>query len=102
MTDNHRGAQWISQGENAKTAEIERNREHRCHALGCTVPVPPQMLMCRTHWFKVPKPLRQAVWSLYQRGQEVTKTPTPEYLAAARRAIDAVAEREGRTQGVLL
>lgn len=76
--------------------------EHRCHAAGCTAVVPPAMLMCRMHWFMVPKPLRQAVWRLYRRGQEVTKDPTPDYLAVARAAIDAVAQREGRTQGALL
>ncbi|HEV2185919.1 MAG TPA: hypothetical protein VGR70_01850 [Stellaceae bacterium] len=67
---------------------------HHCHALHCEEEVPPQMLMCRRHWFLVPKPLRQEVWRLYQRGQERTKTPTPEYLEAARRAINAVAARE--------
>ena len=73
---------------------------HRCHAIGCEAEVPPTMLMCRAHWFAVPKPLRKDVWRLYRRGQEITKDPSPEYLAAARAAIDAVARREGR-QGVL-
>lgn len=69
---------------------------HRCHAIGCDAQVPPAMLMCRAHWFAVPKPLRQEVWRLYRRGQEITKDPSPEYLAAARAAVDAVAASEGR------
>ena len=27
--------------------------KHTCHAKGCPVPVPPEMLMCRRHWFAV-------------------------------------------------
>jgi hypothetical protein len=68
---------------------------HRCHAIGCELEVPPNLLLCRRHWFMVPKPLRKEVWRLYRPGQEVSKTPTPEYLVAAKAAIDAVAEREG-------
>lgn len=69
---------------------------HHCHAIGCEVEIPPAMLMCRGHWFAVPKPLRKEVWRLYRRGQEVTKDPSPEYLAAAHAAIAAVAAKEGR------
>ncbi len=74
---------------------------HRCHALGCTVEVPPAMLMCKRHWFCVPKALRREVWRLYRKGQEETKDPSPEYLEAARAAIAAVAAAEGH-QGSLL
>lgn len=69
---------------------------HRCHAKGCQFVVPPKRLMCRKHWFMVPHPLRQAVWDHYRLGQEVTKDPSAEYLEAARLAIEAVAEKEGR------
>lgn len=48
----------------------------------------------------VPKPLRQAVWRLYRKGQEQDKRPSPEYLEAAKAAIAAVAARE--PQGRLL
>jgi hypothetical protein len=44
----------------------------------------------------VPKHLRDAVWAEYRPGQEITKTPTAEYLAVMRAAIDAVAEKEAR------
>jgi hypothetical protein len=54
------------------------------------------MLMCSRHWRGVPSELQQAVWRHYRRGQEIDKRPTPEYLAAAKAAIDAVAAKEGR------
>lgn len=60
---------------------------HVCHAHGCTTSVPPSMFMCRRHWYSVPKPLRDAIWREYQRGQENTKTPTARYMAVQRRAV---------------
>jgi len=36
---------------------------------------------CAPHWFKLPKPLRDGVWKYYRPGQEITKTPSQEYLA---------------------
>jgi len=63
---------------------------HLCHAKRCRTKVPPAMLMCKRHWYMVPKPLRDSVWSTYVPGQEMTKTPTQEYLDAARAAIEAV------------
>lgn len=67
---------------------------HRCHARGCEEIVPPHLLICRKHWFMVPKPLRKEVWRTYRKGQEATRDPSPDYLVAARRAIDVVAARE--------
>ncbi len=68
---------------------------HVCHALKCNVPVPPAMLMCRKHWFMVPKSLRDEVWRTYRKGQEIMKDPTGEYLMAMNAAINAVADKEG-------
>ncbi len=67
---------------------------HRCHARGCTTEVAARLLMCRKHWRMVPRDLQRGVWAHYVDGQEVRKDPTPEYLEAADRAIDAVAEKE--------
>jgi hypothetical protein len=53
--------------------------------------------MCGRHWRMVPQDLRAAVWATHRPGQETTKDPSPEYLAATRRAIDAVADKESRT-----
>lgn len=64
---------------------------HTCHAIACDVEVPPAMLMCKSHWFRVPLKLRNRVWAEYHNG--ITKA----YCAAAKAAVTAVAEAEGRT-----
>lgn len=64
---------------------------HTCHAIACNVLVPPEMLMCKSHWFRVPLGLRSKVWAEYRKG--VTKA----YCAVAKAAVIAVAEKEGRT-----
>lgn len=74
-------------------------RAHSCHADGCTVAVPPRLLMCARHWRMVPSDLKLGVWATYQPGQERldgTAPVTADYLDAARAAIDAVARIEGR------
>lgn len=67
---------------------------HHCHAQGCEVEVPPSKLMCANHWRMVPRELQRCVWNFYRDGQEVDKKPSPEYVKAARAAIDSVALQE--------
>ena len=43
----------------------------------------------------VPGDLRRVVWATYRKGQEIDKRPSDSYLEAQRRAVLAVAEREG-------
>lgn len=74
---------------------------HHCHATGCLVRVNPEMLMCRRHWFMVPKALRDMVWSTYRR-QCDDMNPSAAYCQAAKAAVTVVAEREGRTPDVRL
>lgn len=69
--------------------------KHLCHAIGCTVAVPPSKLMCLKHWRMVPKALQHAVWEHYVPGQERRKDPSRDYLVAALAAVEAVAEKEG-------
>lgn len=38
---------------------------------------------CKTHWYNLPKFLRDEVWKAYVPGQEISKTPSSEYLAVA-------------------
>lgn len=52
------------------------------------------MFMCRRHWAMLPKVNKDAIWANYVPGQERRKDPTPEYLAAAMAAINALAEIE--------
>lgn len=70
---------------------------HTCHAIACDKSVPPEILMCRPHWFSVPWSLRARVWSTYRDGQCDTFDPTSAYCQAAKAAVIAVAEKEGRT-----
>lgn len=65
--------------------------KHTCHAQGCEKVVPEKMFMCSTHWFMVNKGLRDRIWVAYRVGQEVDKKPSAEYLATAKKCIDAVA-----------
>lgn len=68
-----------------------RRRNHTCHARGCKVHVPPEMLMCRRHWALVPRDIRRAVWAAYVPGQcDLDPPPSKEWHAAADAAIDAV------------
>jgi hypothetical protein len=39
---------------------------------------------CRTHWFKLPKHLRDRVWATYRPGQEISKDPSAAYLKVSR------------------
>ena len=57
---------------------------HLCHWPDCGKPVPPKMWGCREHWFTLPKRLRDLIWDAYVPGQEITKTPSAAYLAAAK------------------
>ena len=72
------------------------NHSHTCHAVGCKTTIPPEMLMCRRHWFMVPKTLRDRVWSTYRQGQCDDWNPSAEYCQAAKSAVIAVAKAEGR------
>ena len=64
---------------------------HTCHWPGCELEVPPKMWGCKKHWFMLPKPLRDEIWATYRPGQEITKTPSPDYLVAARKVRDWIA-----------
>ena len=68
---------------------------HSCHATGCCVPVPPARLMCRRHWFSLPKTLRDSIWATYRPGQCDDKSPSVKYCRAAKAAVIYIARREG-------
>lgn len=61
-----------------------QTRNHTCHWPGCGDQVPPAMWGCRTHWYKLPKRLRDKIWAAYAPGQEVSMRPSRAYLEAAR------------------
>jgi hypothetical protein len=70
---------------------------HNCPATGCTLNVSAGKLLCRSHWFTVPKALRDAVWDAWRGG---IGAGSPSHRAACADAIEAVnhriAERTGR------
>lgn len=68
-----------------------QTRNHTCHWPGCKAQVPPAMWGCRTHWRKLPRSLRAKIWRTFVPGQEVTMTPSDEYLAAAREVQEWIA-----------
>lgn len=57
---------------------------HHCHWPGCTTPVPPKLWGCYVHWYMLPAKLRSKIWRYYVPGQEITKTPSPEYIETAK------------------
>lgn len=69
---------------------------HTCHAIACSKKVKPAMMMCKKHWFMVPLAIRNQVWAHYRSGQEGDWRPSKEYCEAAKAALRAVAEKEGR------
>lgn len=56
---------------------------HHCHWPDCKETVPPSMWGCMKHWFILPKRLRDEVWRTYRAGQEVSKTPSRDYIIVA-------------------
>jgi hypothetical protein len=70
---------------------------HHCHARGCSTPVRPELLMCYSHWRKVPPRLQQLVYSTYRPGQCDDKRPSKAWHDAADAAIGFVALLESNT-----
>ncbi|ABQ68559.1 hypothetical protein Swit_2200 [Rhizorhabdus wittichii RW1] len=64
---------------------------HHCHWTGCAAKVPPAMWGCRKHWYMLPADIRNRIWRTFRPGQEIAKTPSAEYVTAAREARDWIA-----------
>lgn len=81
---------------NEKQAYVTRQgqtRDHTCHWPGCERQVPPAMWGCRSHWNTLPKSLRDKVFDAYVIGQEVTMTPSKEYIAVAHEVQEWIRSR---------
>lgn len=72
-----------------------QTRGHTCHWPGCDKQVPPALWGCKTHWFSLPKGLRDRIWATYAPGQEKTMSPSSEYVDAAH-AVEEWIEKVGR------
>ncbi len=62
-------------------------RAASCRIPGCRAVVGRRRLMCRPHWYQVPKPLRDLIWATWRSGAGAF---TPGYLQAVRQAVAAV------------
>jgi len=72
--------------------------DHHCHAHGCKIACAPEKLMCAAHWRKVPSDLQAQVYATYRAGQCDDRNPSAAWMAAADRAIAAIAKKEGHNQ----
>lgn len=84
------------QSKPAKVAHVlgsGQTRNHTCHWPGCGKQVPPAMWGCRSHWFALPKHLRDAIWRTYSPGQEESGSVSEAYFDAAREAQTWIEER---------
>jgi hypothetical protein len=82
----------------AKVAHVKaakQTRGHGCHWPGCTKQCPPAMWGCKTHWFRLPKPIRDRIWATYRAGQEETGDPSVAYVVAATAAQDWIVQHGG-------
>lgn len=61
-----------------------QTRNHACHWPGCTRQVPPALWGCPTHWYTLPRSLRDRIWRTYIPGQETSGRPSREYGDAAK------------------
>jgi hypothetical protein len=61
---------------------------HECPVDGCDVQVGLDHLMCREHWFLVPKVLRHQVWRAW-RGWQSGRNSGSDYIKARDEAIAA-------------
>jgi len=57
---------------------------------------------CKSHWFALPKEIRARIWAAYRPGQEITKTPSRQYIEAAQEAQTWIAANGGGAQKKLL
>jgi len=64
---------------------------HTCHWPGCQKEIPPALWGCKQHWLTLPQDLRSRIWATYRRGQEITKTPSADYVAAAKAVQEWIA-----------
>lgn len=70
------------------------DHRHTCHWPGCEKVVPPAMWGCKKHWYRLPQHIRSRIWNAFRPGQEKSKTPSAEYVAAAREAQDWIKQYE--------
>jgi hypothetical protein len=68
--------------------------KHHCHWPGCEKEVPPKLWGCKTHWYKLPRALRIMILSEYKPGQEITKTPSAQYIKVAKLVQEYIKDKQ--------
>jgi hypothetical protein len=66
---------------------------HKCGIHGCDINVPDNQLLCRPHWFSIPKQLRDQVWYT----SKTFGAATPEHRAACTRAREHARKQASAT-----
>lgn len=61
---------------------------HPCPARGCQAVIGDELLMCRTDWYRVPRPLRAAVLRTYAGGRGLGTTALLRAQQAAIRSVN--------------
>jgi hypothetical protein len=72
------------------------HRASRCPIPGCSSRIDSSRLMCRSHWYLVPREVRDQVWATWRSGQAAFSR---DHQDAVLRAIAAVLAATGRTPG---
>jgi hypothetical protein len=60
---------------------------HKCPGPECPAQVPDHMLMCRPHWYAVPRSLRNDVWAAWNGGAGAGTSEHNEAMIAAIKSI---------------
>lgn len=69
---------------------------HRCPIARCSRQIDLSRLMCRLHWYLVPKGLRDQVWATWRSGQGASSS---EHRDAVHKAVIAVLSAVGEIAG---
>jgi hypothetical protein len=67
---------------------------HACAVPDCDKTAPLGLLMCRRHWYAVPKPAQREVWRTWKLLLSGGHGMRPVYEAAVKVAVDAVTTRQ--------
>lgn len=73
----------MSKADYVRGERAKGTGNHHCHWPGCDRRVPPAMWGCFAHWTRLPHSLQAKIWATFKPGQEISKTPSREYLDAA-------------------
>lgn len=67
--------------------------DNRCPIAGCGALIDPSRLMCRRHWYLVPRRLRDRVWATWRGGEGALRREHQEAvliaIAACQEAVNA-------------